>query len=64
MAGSVDPTPQQIAAIKISKIASAPIAQIAQWVIGQFDLTEKTDAVAKDADFSAALKAAWPTSGI
>ncbi|PVM93645.1 AIPR family protein [Caulobacter endophyticus] len=61
LAGSVAPTPTQIAKINVSKITAAPIAAITAWVIQQFDLTEKTDAVAKDTEFSAALKAAWPS---
>jgi hypothetical protein len=59
LAGSVNPTAAQIAAIKVPTIATVPISEIAEWVIQQFDLTEKTDAVAKDAAFSAVLKIAW-----
>ena len=61
LAGSVNPTAAQIAAIKVPTIAAAPLGHIAEWVIQQFDLTEKTDAVAKEAAFAALLKAAWPT---
>jgi hypothetical protein len=61
LAGGVNPTAAQIAAIKVATITAAPIGDITKWVIEQFDLTEKTDAVAKDAGFAAALKAAWPT---
>ena len=61
LAGSVNPTAAQIAAIKVPTIAAASLGHIAEWVIQQFDLTEKTDAVAKEAAFAALLKAAWPT---
>jgi hypothetical protein len=59
LAGSVNPTAAQIAAIKVPTITAAPIGDITKWVIQQFGLTEKTDAVAKDAAFAAAIKAAW-----
>jgi hypothetical protein len=61
LAGSLNPTAAQIASIKVSSIAAAPIGNIAKWVIQQFDLTEKTDTVAKDAGFAADMKAAWST---
>ena len=61
LAGSANLTAAQVAAIKVPAISRAPIGEIAKWVIQQFDLTEKTDAVAKDAGFAQALKAAWPT---
>lgn len=61
LAGSVSPTPAQIASISIPKIWAAPIDVISQWVIDQFDLTDANDTVAKDASFAAALKGAWPS---
>ena len=56
LAGRVNPTAAQLAAIKVSTITAAPIDDIAKWVIQQFDLTEKTDAVAEDAAFRTPLR--------
>jgi hypothetical protein len=45
--GQRNPTAAQIAAIGVSTIMNALINDIAEWVVQQFDLTEKTGA-AKD----------------
>ena len=42
LAGSVNPTAEQIAAVKVPTVATAPIGEMAQWVIRQVELTEKT----------------------
>ncbi|MEA1086420.1 AIPR family protein [Sphingomonas sp. CD22] len=64
LCGSMSPTPEQVAKVTKKAIEKADIKKVADWVVSQFDLTAKTDAVAKDGTFTASLKSAWPSSGI
>jgi len=64
LSGSQNPTPAQLGSVKIKEISGAPIAKIAEWVIAEFDKTEKTDAVAKDSEFTEQLRASWSAAGI
>jgi hypothetical protein len=64
LGGSLSPNAAQLSKIKINKIGSAPLTEIANWVISEFDKRGATDATAKDEDFTDALKVGWPNAGI
>ncbi|WP_158282654.1 AIPR family protein [Azospirillum sp. TSH58] len=64
LAGSQKPTPQQLSAVDIKKMARAPFGKITEWVIEKFEEKGAKDSVAKDGDFTAHLKGAWSSSGL